>query len=137
MTADAPSPEPARPTATFYDAVGGEPTFRRLVARFYSAVAEDPVLRRLYPEEDLADAEERLRLFLIQYWGGPNTYGQLRGHPRLRMRHHPFAIGPAERDAWLRHMADAVVSLQLPDELAEPLWAYLENAAYAMQNRPG
>jgi hemoglobin len=133
----APTPEPARPTTTFYDAVGGDETFRTLVARFYAAVADDPVLRPLYPEEDLRDAEERLRLFLIQYWGGPNTYSQQRGHPRLRMRHAPFAIGSQERDAWLRHMADAVQSLNLPDELATPLWDYLVNAAYAMQNRPG
>jgi hemoglobin len=131
------APEPARPTTTFYDAVGGEPTFRKLVARFYAGVAEDPTLRPLYPEEDLHDAEERLRLFLIQYWGGPSTYGERRGHPRLRMRHVPFAIGPAERDAWLRHMADAVASLELPDELSGPLWDYLTNAAFAMQNRPG
>jgi hemoglobin len=131
------TPEPARPTETFYDAVGGEPTFRKLVARFYAGVAEDPELRRLYPEEDLTDAEERLRLFLIQYWGGPTTYGEQRGHPRLRMRHVPFSIGPAERDSWLRHMADAVASLELPDELSEPLWTYLFNAAHAMQNRAG
>jgi hemoglobin len=137
MSAPSPEPGPARPTTTFYEAVGGEPTFRALVARFYQGVAGDPELRRLYPEEDLTDAEERLRLFLIQYWGGPNTYGQLRGHPRLRMRHTPFSIGPAERDAWLRHMADAVDSLELPAELAAPLWSYLSGAAHAMQNRPG
>jgi hemoglobin len=129
-------PEPARPTITFYEAVGGEETFRRLVARFYSGVADDPVLRPLYPEPDLTDAEERLRMFLIQYWGGPPTYGERRGHPRLRMRHAPFEIGPAQRDAWLSHMRDAVDSLELPPELAEPLWNYLENAAHALQNRP-
>jgi hemoglobin len=127
-------PEPARPRTTFYDAVGGEPTFRALVARFYEGVAGDPELRRLYPEEDLTDAEERLRLFLIQYWGGPSTYGEQRGHPRLRMRHAPFVIGPVERDAWLRHMADAVLSLNLPAEFEQPLWDYLSGAAYAMQN---
>jgi hemoglobin len=131
------SPQSARPTTTFYDAVGGEPTFRALVARFYEGVAGDPDLRRLYPEEDLTDAEERLRLFLIQYWGGPSTYGEQRGHPRLRMRHAPFEIGPAERDAWLRHMADAVRSLDLTEELADPLWNYLSGAAFALQNRPG
>lgn len=86
----------------FYDAVGGEPTFRRTVGRFYQLVGEDPVLRPLYPEEDLTVAEERLRMFLIQYWGGPRTYSEQRGHPRLRMRHAPFRIGPTERDAWLR-----------------------------------
>lgn len=130
----AQQPEPARPPTTFYDAVGGEPTFRKLVARFYEGVAGDPELRRLYPEEDLTDAEERLRLFLIQYWGGPSTYGERRGHPRLRMRHAPFVIGPAERDAWLRHMGEAVLSLELPEELERPLWDYLAGAAHALQN---
>lgn len=99
---------------TFYEAVGGEETFHRLVHRFYQGVASDPELRAMYPEEDLGPAEERLRLFLIQYWGGPTTYSQRRGHPRLRMRHVPFVIGPAERDAWLRHMRAAVDELGLP-----------------------
>jgi hemoglobin len=132
-----PNPGPARPTITFYEAVGGEPFFRALVARFYEGVASDPELRALYPEEDLTDAEERLRLFLIQYWGGPTTYGELRGHPRLRMRHAPFVIGPTERDSWLRHMRDAVDSMNLPAELRTPLWDYLYGAAYAMQNSAG
>jgi hemoglobin len=136
-TTSGSTPEPARPTTTFYDAVGGEPTFHALVARFYQGVAGDPDLRRLYPEEDLSDAEERLRLFLIQYWGGPSTYGERRGHPRLRLRHAPFTIGPTEREAWLRHMSDAVESLQLPPELAGPLWNYLSGAAHALQNAPG
>ena len=83
----------------FYDEVGGAPVFEKIVARFYEEVRDDAVLRPLYPEEELAAAEERLRLFLIQYWGGPTTYSDTRGHPRLRMRHAPFAIGPAERDA--------------------------------------
>jgi hemoglobin len=130
------TPEPARPTESFYAAVGGEPTFRRLVAAFYAGVREDAVLLPLYPPEELAEAEERLTLFLMQYWGGPTTYGDLRGHPRLRMRHAPFAIGPAERDAWLARMRAAVDSLGLPTEQADPLWAYLHSAAYAMQNMP-
>ncbi|WP_066071783.1 globin [Frankia sp. EI5c] len=130
-------PSPARPRADFYDAVGGESTFRTLVARFYQGVAGDPVLRPLYPEEDLAAAEERLRLFLIQYWGGPGTYSELRGHPRLRMRHVPFAIGPAERDAWIRQMKAAVDSLDLDPELHAQLWDYLLMAANSLQNRPG
>jgi len=121
---------------SFYDAVGGEETFRRLVHRFYQGVVTDPILLPLYPEEDLEGAEERLRLFLIQYWGGPNTYGVLRGHPRLRMRHNPFVIRSAERDAWLRHMHDAVISLQLPDELEKRLWDYLVYAAHSMVNTP-
>jgi hemoglobin len=125
-----------REPVTFYQAVGGEETFRRLVARFYQGVAGDPVLRAVYPEEDLADAEERLRLFLIQYWGGPATYNERRGHPALRMRHARFAIGPAERDAWLRHMTAAIRSLELPEELSAPLLDYVTNAAHALTNRP-
>jgi hemoglobin len=124
-------------TRTFYDAVGGEPTFRRLVAGFYRRVAADPVLRAVYPGEDLSDAEERLRLFLIQYWGGPRTYSDRRGHPVLRMRHAPFAIGPAERDAWLRHMTAAVEELDLPPEQTAPLLEYLTMAAQALANRQG
>jgi hemoglobin len=119
---------------TFYEAVGGEETFRRLVHRFYQGVAEDPLLRPLYPEEDLGPAEDRLRLFLIQYWGGPTTYSQQRGHPRLRMRHAPFVIGEAERDAWLRHMRDAVDELNLPEQLDKMLWDYLTMAAHSMVN---
>jgi hemoglobin len=125
-----PQPEP-----TLYDLVGGEETFRRLVARFYAGVAADPVLRPLYPEKDLGPAEERLRMFLVQYWGGPRTYSDRRGHPRLRMRHAPFAIGERERDAWLRHMREAVESLALPADQEQTLWRYLEMAAYSMQNR--
>jgi hemoglobin len=126
-----------REPVTFYQAVGGEETFRRLVARFYQGVAGDPVLRAVYPEEDLADAEERLRLFLIQYWGGPATYNERRGHPALRMRHARFAIGPAERDAWLRHMTAAIDSLDLPKDLSAPLRDYVTTAAHALTNQPG
>ena len=126
-----------RSEITFYQAVGGEETFRRLVAHFYQGVAGDPVLRRLYPDEDLASAEERLRLFLIQYWGGPPTYSERRGHPALRMRHARFAIGPAERDAWLRHMDAAIDSLDLPEQLAAPLREYVTMAARALTNQPG
>ncbi len=130
------TPEPARPQEPFYAAVGGEPTFRRLVADFYAGVRRDPVLLPLYPEDELDEAQERLTLFLIQYWGGPQTYGEQRGHPRLRMRHAPFAIGPAERDAWLARMKEAVDGLALAPEHAEPLWDYLHGAAFAMQNTP-
>ncbi len=119
---------------TFYEAVGGEETFRRLVHRFYQGVAADPVLRPMYPEEDLGPAEERLRLFLMQYWGGPGTYSEQRGHPRLRMRHVPFEIGERERDAWLRHMRDAVDDLDLHPQAAEMLWDYLSRAAYSLVN---
>ncbi|KWX00036.1 globin [Carbonactinospora thermoautotrophica] len=120
---------------TFYEAVGGEETFRRLVHRFYQGVAEDPLLRPMYPEDDLPGAEERLRLFLMQYWGGPHTYSERRGHPRLRMRHAIFPITPAARDAWLRHMRDAVDELNLPEELERPLWDYLTAAAHSLVNR--
>lgn len=122
---------------TFYEAVGGEETFRRLVHRFYQGVAADPLLRPLYPEEDLGPAEERLRMFLVQYWGGPHTYDERRGHPRLRMRHVPFAIGMAERDAWLGHMRTAVDELKLPGQFETMLWDYLVMAANSMVNRPG
>ena len=121
-------------TPTFYDLVGGEPTFRKLVDGFYAGVAADPVLRPLYPDADLAPAAERLRLFLTQYWGGPGTYSEQRGHPRLRMRHAPFRVGPTERDAWLRHMRAAVDALDLPPEQDRTLWAYLERAAFFMVN---
>jgi hemoglobin len=104
------------------------------VHRFYEGVADDPILRPLYPEEDLGPAEDRLRLFLIQYWGGPGTYSEARGHPRLRMRHAPFKVGPAERDAWLRHMRDAVDSVELPPQLEEVLWDYLSRAAQSLVN---
>jgi hemoglobin len=122
---------------TFFEAAGGEETFRRLVHRFYQGVATDPVLRPLYPEEDLGPAEERLRLFLIQYWGGPRTYSDRRGHPRLRMRHAPFPIGEAERDAWLTQMRAAVDDIGLPEELEKMLWDYLVMAANSMINRLG
>lgn len=125
---------------SFYEAVGGEDTFRRLVARFYQLVADDPVLRPVYPSRNLGSAEEHLRLFLIQYWGGPGTYSEERGHPRLRMRHARFAIGEAERDAWLRNMRTALDELKLDEAHDAELWAYLEMAAHSLVNqetRPG
>ena len=122
---------------TFYEAAGGEETFHRLVRRFYEGVADDPDLRALYPEEDLGPAEERLRLFLIQYWGGPNTYSRRRGHPRLRMRHVPFVIDEAQRDRWLKHMRVAVEELDLPEPLEKQLWDYFTMAARSLVNAPG
>jgi hemoglobin len=119
---------------TFYQAVGGEETFRRIVHRFYEEVAADEILRPLYPEEDLGPAEERLRLFLIQYWGGPHTYSDNRGHPRLRMRHAPFQVGPLQRDAWLRCMRIAVDEAGLDAEHRAQLWDYLEMAANSLVN---
>ncbi|NKZ03660.1 globin [Actinomadura latina] len=121
---------------TFYEAVGGAETFHRLVHRFYEGVAEDPDLRPMYPEEDLGPAEERLRLFLIQYWGGPNTYSQRRGHPRLRMRHVPFVIDEAQHDRWLKHMRVAVEDLDLPEPLEKQLWDYFTMAARSLVNAP-
>lgn len=124
----------AREEGTFFDQVGGEETFRRLVAKFYEGVSTDPILRPMYPDEDLTEAKERLFLFLQQYWGGPNTYSQLRGHPRLRMRHSPFHVGIQERDAWLLHMREAVDSLDLSDDLDHELWSYLVAAAHSLIN---
>ncbi|TDQ48766.1 globin [Actinorugispora endophytica] len=121
---------------TFFDAAGGEETFTRLVRRFYQGVAADPVLRPMYPEEDLGPAEERFRLFLIQYWGGPRTYSERRGHPRLRMRHVPFRVGALERDHWLAHMRAAVDEVALPPQLEQPLWEYMVHAAHSLVNVP-
>ena len=128
------SEETVRPPQTFYEAVGGEETFTRLVHRFYQEVAADPMLRAVYPAKDLGPAEEHLRLFLIQYWGGPTTYNELRGHPRLRMRHVRFHIGEAERDAWLRHMRTALDELSLDEALDAQLWDYLVMAAHSLVN---
>jgi hemoglobin len=122
---------------SLYEQVGGEETFRRLIDEFYAGVAADPVLRALYPEDDLGPAADRLRLFLIQYWGGPTTYSAERGHPRLRMRHAPFAVNLAARDAWLRHMRAALDSVNLDDDPRDRLWAYFVMAADSMRNTPG
>ena len=122
------------PELTFYDAVGGHETFVRLVARFYQGVASDDVLRPLYPEPDLADAAERLRMFLEQYWGGPTTYSEQRGHPRLRMRHAPFAVTPSARDRWLTHMNAAIDEVGLDPEHAAVLRDYVTRAAYSLVN---
>jgi hemoglobin len=118
----------------FYLAVGGEDTFRRVISRFYAEVAKDEVLRPLYPETDLGPAQERLTLFLMQYWGGPHTYSDERGHPRLRMRHMPFTIGPIERDAWLRCMRIAVDEAGIAEPHRTQLWQYLESAAHSLMN---
>lgn len=118
----------------FYEKVGGSPTFQRLTDRFYREVAQDPVLRAMYPEEDLGPAAERLRMFLEQYWGGPTTYQEQRGHPRLKLRHQPYKINPDARERWLRAMRLAVDELALPPLLEAELWAYLDRAATAMLN---
>jgi hemoglobin len=119
---------------TVFDAAGGMPFFEHLVTRFYGGVADDPVLRPLYPE-DLEPSARHLTLFLAQYWGGPTTYDAERGHPRLRMRHAPFAIGPVERDRWLVHMRAAVEGMAPPEPIVRALLEYFEMAADAMRNR--
>jgi hemoglobin len=120
-------------TPTLYERVGGTPWFTALVDRFYAGVESDPVLRPLYPE-DLAGPRQRLTGFLIQYWGGPADYSALRGHPRLRMRHFPFAIGAAERDAWYRHMADAVSHSGATPEDEAALLAYFQHTTNFLVN---
>jgi hemoglobin len=124
---------------SFYDAVGGAETFHAIVSRFYAQVPEDEILSELYPLDDLEGAEERLRMFLEQYWGGPRTYSDRRGHPRLRMRHVPFRITPLARDAWLRCMQTAIASIDsrtLDDEHRRELLTYLEAAADSLVNAP-
>ena len=121
--------------ASFYDRVGGAPTFTALVDRFYAGVAGDPTLRAMYPEEDLGPANDRLRMFLEQYWGGPKTYGEQRGHPRLRMRHMPFSIGILERDQWVACMHQAMTEVQLDPALIERLTESFMRTADWMRNR--
>ena len=118
----------------FFEIVGGTNTFKKLVDKFYEGVAQDDVLRPMYPEDDLAPAAERLRMFLEQYWGGPTTYQEQRGHPRLKMRHSPYKINPLARERWLFHMRVAVDSLQLDPLKEAELWGYLDRAATAMLN---
>jgi hemoglobin len=119
-----------------YERVGGEAFFTSLVDRFYEGVASDPVLRPLYPE-DLQAPKEHLRLFLVQYWGGPRTYEERRGHPRLRMRHAPFAIGLAERDAWLRLMLAALSDAGIGEEDEAQMAEYFRAAATQLINQAG
>jgi hemoglobin len=122
-----------RSVTTLYERVGGQPFFDQLVEAFYDGVKDDPVLRPLYPEE-LGDSTRHLALFLGQYWGGPTIYSDERGHPRLRMRHVPFVIGLTERNAWLRHMADAVRGSGAPEEIQTELIAYFETASRSLIN---
>ena len=139
MTSPGPQPiriEGAVEGATFYDVVGGHATFQRLISAFYARVAEDPALRAIYPEDDLGPAAERLRMFLEQYWGGPHTYSEVRGHPRLRARHAPFRVDAAARDAWLTHMRAALDEVALAPEAERVLWDYLTTAAAMLVNTP-
>ena len=120
---------------SLYEQMGGRKTFENLVSHFYALVATDPVLRPMYPDDHFKGAAERLLMFLEQYWGGPDTYSQVRGHPRLRMRHAQFKIGEKERDVWLSHMKSAVDSLEMDNEIREQLWSYLVMAANSMVNQ--
>ena len=122
--------------SSFYEEIGGEAFFADLTAQFYAQVAVDPILRPMYPETDLKAAALRLQWFLQQYWGGPSTYQENRGHPRLRMRHAEFHINLAAHDAWLKAMRTAVDGVEMKSELREQLWSYLEMAAAAMVNQP-
>lgn len=119
---------------SFYEQVGGREFFSALVTEFYRGVAGDPVLKPMYPEDDLAGAIERFTMFLEQYWGGPCTYSEQRGHPRLRMRHQPFKVNPDARDRWLGHMSDALDTMEISPLHREVLWDYLDRAAHAMVN---
>ena len=122
------------PEVSLFEAMGGHPTFERLVRRFYDGVREDDVLAPMYPEDDFDGAIERLTLFFEQYWGGPKAYSETRGHPRLRMRHMPFAVTPLARDRWLEHMRDSMDELGLSAEHDELMWTYLVRAAHSMIN---
>ena len=119
---------------TFYEEIGGFETFRRIVAKFYEGVAADPVLKPMYPEEDLGPAEERFLLFLTQYWGGPTTYSEQRGHPRLRMRHAPFEVTPLAAEHWLRHFRAGLDEAGLTPEQGAQFWEYVTHAAKFMVN---
>lgn len=119
---------------SFFEEIGGHATFALLVERFYQGVRADPLLAPMYPEQDWEGAQWRLGAFLEQYWGGPGTYSEQRGHPRLRMRHAPFEVTPTARDRWLAHMRTAVLSLDLAPLAEATLWDYLERAAHAMVN---
>jgi len=132
MLRDGPGGEPVG--SNFWREVGGRATFEKLVRAFYAGVRDDEVLWPMYPEEDLEGAIQRLTGFLEQYWGGPGTYSEERGHPRLRIRHQPFKVNPDARDRWLTHMRAAVESLRLSPLHENMLWDYLERAAHAMVN---
>jgi hemoglobin len=123
---------------TLYERVGGDEFFVRLVDAFYDGVATDPVLLPLYPDQhDLTGARHRLTLFLVQYWGGPSTYMDERGHPKLRMRHMPFTVGPRERDHWLHHMAHAVETATDDEAIQQELLRYFVPAAEHLRNDTG
>ncbi len=134
-----PSPTPeaeADYADTFYGQVGGHETFKKIIHVFYQGIAADPVLRAMYAEEDLGPAEHRMLMFIEQYWGGPRTYLEERGHPRLRMRHIPFAVTPEARDRWLAAMRAGVDAAELSPLHEATLWDYIERAAASLVNSP-
>ena len=120
---------------TFYDKVGGHQTFVAIADKFYENLVNEPLLVAMYPKKDMAGAKERLLQFLEQYWGGPTTYSDTRGHPRLRMRHAGFIIGEAEKEAWLRCAHSAIIDLEVEEALKEELWTYFQYAAHSMKNQ--
>ena len=122
--------------STFWEEVGGTEFFEELTSAFYVHVATDPILRPMYPETDLHAAAERLQLFLEQYWGGPSTYSEVRGHPRLRMRHNQFFIDNKAKDAWLDAMGKALDSIEMDPNHRAELWNYLKLAANSLINQP-
>jgi hemoglobin len=132
MLRDGPGGEPVG--SNFWREIGGRATFEKLVRAFYDGVQTDEVLWPMYPHDDLEGAIQRLTGFLEQYWGGPGTYSEQRGHPRLRIRHNPFKVNPDARDRWLTHMRAAVEGLGLSPLHENMLWEYLERAAHAMVN---
>jgi len=119
---------------TFYDAVGGEDFFIKLVDGFYEGIETDEVLRPMYVAVDLTESKRHLMLFLQQYWGGPTTYQEERGHPRLRMRHFPFAVDADARDRWLKHMKASLDKIEIESHLKDQLWTYLVSAAHSLIN---
>ena len=120
----------------FYNKMGGEKNFRELTKRFYENVQKSPVLKPMYPADDMEGSGRRLRMFLEQYWGGPSTYSEERGHPRLRMRHAPFHISKVEHDVWLQCMHAALIDLDMAEDMKEELWTYFQYAANSMINQP-
>lgn len=133
-----PEPKPdAEETISVYEAAGGMDFFVRLVDAFYEGVVADPVLAPLYDPADLDGARRRLTLFLVQYFGGPTTYLEERGHPRLRLRHMPFVVGPAERDHWLVNMRAAIDRVDPHPVIRQILLEYFEPAAEHLRNDTG
>lgn len=135
MGPDRSNPEPLAERQSLYERVGGEAWFVELIDRFYDLVDNDPVLRPLYPV-DLAAPKQRLTDFLIQRWGGPPKYTATRGHPRLRMRHFPFPIGAAERDAWVRDMEVALLPSGLDQRDTDEMLGFFASTATMVINRP-